>query len=82
MAGAEAGASTAAEWVDFTAVAAVSTGVDLVDFMAVAAVSTGVDLVDFMAVDFTVASRVCTMVSASGTRVSAIGAGFSSAASA
>jgi len=56
MAGAAAGVSTAAEWVDF-AVA------EWVDF-TVAAVSTGVDLADF-----TVTSRVCTTASASGTRV-------------
>jgi len=66
MAGVAAGVSTAAEWVDFTAA-------EWAD--STAAVSTGVDLADF-----TVISRVCTMVSASGMRVFAIGAGFSSVA--
>jgi hypothetical protein len=64
MAGAAA-ASTAAEWADPTAVWA--------GFTAVAAGFTAADLADF-----TVTSRVCTMVSASGTTV--FGAGFSSAA--
>jgi len=66
MAGVAAGVSTAAEWVDFTAA-------EWAD--STAAVSTGVDLADF-----TVISRVCTMVSASGMRVFAIGVGFSSVA--
>jgi hypothetical protein len=76
MAGVAAGVSTAAEWVDFTAAEwADFTAAEWVDFTAAAAVSTGVDLADF-----TVISRVCTMVSASGMRVFAIGAGFSSVA--
>jgi len=66
MAGVAAGVSTAAEWVDFTAA-------EWAD--STAAVSTGVDLADF-----TVISRVRTMVLASGMRVFAIGAGFSSVA--
>jgi hypothetical protein len=66
MAGVAAGVSTAAEWADFTAA-------EWAD--STAAVSAGVDLAGF-----TVISRVCTMVSASGMRVFAIGAGFSSVA--